>query len=257
MRDGALGGAGGRAVGRCDVTRLGFVHGDPRMPLRQPLDGAPAARWHDEADGPVQYLCDTPDGAWAELLRHEEITDPADLPGVRRRIWAVEVDAATEREAAVVVPPRVATGDAWSYPACRAAARALRVEGVTCVTAPSAALAPGGGRGQPADGSGGEAPDRDPVVWALSGPRPAPRAWAVVDTGSPTARVLALVVPYGGRQERPAQPGDRRRGDRRRLIDVARAERGEPERRADFLGDRRTDADPEPPAPPRPPGAAG
>lgn len=228
------------------------MHGDPRLPLRQPVGGESSARWHDEADGPVRYLCDTPDGAWAEFLRHEEITDPADLPGVRRRVWAVEIDTAAEREATVVVPPRVATGDGWSYPACRTAARELRAGGVTCMAAVSAAVVPGGARGQLADGSLAEGADRDAVVWVLSGPRPAPRAWAVVDAGSPTARVLALVVPYGGRQDQVAHPGDRRRGDRRRMIDIARAERGEPERRADFLGDRRTDADPEPPS-----GAAG
>ena len=30
-------------------------------------------------------------GAWAEFLRHEEITDPADLAGVRRSLWVVEL----------------------------------------------------------------------------------------------------------------------------------------------------------------------
>ena len=43
----------------------------------------PAGRWHGEGEGPAQYLADTPDGAWAEFLRHEHITDPADLAGER------------------------------------------------------------------------------------------------------------------------------------------------------------------------------
>src|SRR4029450_9712579 len=32
-----------------------------------------------------------PDGAWAEFLRHEEITDLQDLPTIRRQMWAVEI----------------------------------------------------------------------------------------------------------------------------------------------------------------------
>jgi hypothetical protein len=42
----------------------------------------PAARWHADGEGPAQYLADTPVGAWAEFLRHEGITDEADLSGV-------------------------------------------------------------------------------------------------------------------------------------------------------------------------------
>jgi hypothetical protein len=33
----------------------------------------PPMRWHGPGEGPVQYLSDTPTGAWAELLRHEEV----------------------------------------------------------------------------------------------------------------------------------------------------------------------------------------
>ena len=39
----------------------------------------PPGRWHGEGEGPAQYFADTPDGAWAEFLRHENITDPEDL----------------------------------------------------------------------------------------------------------------------------------------------------------------------------------
>ena len=38
-------------------------------------------------EAPVHYFSDTPDGAWAEFLCHEEITDPEDLPGIRRALW--------------------------------------------------------------------------------------------------------------------------------------------------------------------------
>lgn len=58
-----------------------FRHGDPRLPFPWEAAPQPAARWHDEEDTPVTHLADSPDAAWAELLRHEEITDPADLAG--------------------------------------------------------------------------------------------------------------------------------------------------------------------------------
>jgi hypothetical protein len=32
------------------------------------------ACWHGAGESPVQYFADTPDGAWAEFLRHEGIT---------------------------------------------------------------------------------------------------------------------------------------------------------------------------------------
>ena len=55
-----------------------FRQADPRYPFLWSDPAQPAARWHGEAEGPAHYFADTPDGAWAELLRHEEITDPAD-----------------------------------------------------------------------------------------------------------------------------------------------------------------------------------
>lgn len=39
----------------------------------------------------THYLCDTPDGAWAEFLRHEELRDPQDLPTVRRTLWVIDI----------------------------------------------------------------------------------------------------------------------------------------------------------------------
>jgi hypothetical protein len=65
---------------------VGFRHGDPRFPFFWESDRQPEGRWHGSGEGPVQYLADTPDGAWAEFLRHEEITEVADLAGVRRRL---------------------------------------------------------------------------------------------------------------------------------------------------------------------------
>ena len=68
-----------------------FRHADPRLPFLWETAGQPPGRWHGAGRGPAHYLADTPEGAWAEFLRHEEITDPADLAGVRRAMWAIEI----------------------------------------------------------------------------------------------------------------------------------------------------------------------
>jgi hypothetical protein len=44
-----------------------FRHTDPRFPFLWESTDQPPARWHDRGEGPVQYLADTPDGAWAEF----------------------------------------------------------------------------------------------------------------------------------------------------------------------------------------------
>ena len=64
-----------------------FRHADPRFPFLWETASQPSGRWHAAGQGPAHYLADTPFGAWAELLRHEEITDTADLAGVRRAIF--------------------------------------------------------------------------------------------------------------------------------------------------------------------------
>lgn len=171
-----------------------FRHGDPRFPFLWGSAAQPAARWHGPAEGPVQYLADTPDGAWAEFLRHEAITDPLDLPGVRRRLWVVEFDRTAETERHARLAPAICTGDLTSYPACQQEARKARADGVSCLRAPSAALRPGAARGQVTDGTLREAAERDGVVWILFGQRPLARGWAAVDVGAPSERVLGLVA---------------------------------------------------------------
>lgn len=187
---------------------VAFRHGDPRYPFFWETTEQPAARWHAAGDGPVQYLADTPDGAWAELLRHEEITEAGDLAGISRRLWAVEFDEAAEVVRPVDVPDYVARGGLDSYPACQAAAASLRNAGATCLRAPSAALVAGGARGQCSQNGGlREAPDRDGVVWVLIGSRKTARGWAAVDAGGPTEGVLSLVTHLG------TVPAPQRRGD--------------------------------------------
>ena len=68
-----------------------FRHTDRRFVFLWEGPDQPAARWHGDGEGPVQYVVDTPDGAWAEFLRHEEIVTSEDVATIRRALWAVEV----------------------------------------------------------------------------------------------------------------------------------------------------------------------
>ncbi|CAN5742555.1 hypothetical protein BH24ACT4_BH24ACT4_03020 [soil metagenome] len=174
---------------------IGFRHGDTRHPFLWESSDQPPARWHGPGEGPVHYLADTPDGAWAELLRHEEITDPADLAGIRRRLWAIEVPDQVVNSEPVDLSATGATGGLGTYPRCQAYARLRRAAGTAALRAPSAALSQGGARGQRVDGGQVEATDREGAVWVLFGRWPEGRGWAAVDAGRPTPRVLSLVRP--------------------------------------------------------------
>jgi hypothetical protein len=105
-----------------------FRQADPRFPFLWSTDAQPAGRWHADGEGPAHYFADTPDGAWAEFLRHEEITDPADLETIRRAFWVVEVG--DEPAEAVSLPESIVTGGVDTYPRCQAHARELRQRGV-------------------------------------------------------------------------------------------------------------------------------
>ena len=56
-----------------------FRHTDPRFPFLWETAGQPGGRWNAEGEGPVNTFADRPEGAWAELLRHEEIADSRDV----------------------------------------------------------------------------------------------------------------------------------------------------------------------------------
>jgi hypothetical protein len=145
--------------------------------------------------GPAQYLADTPEGAWAEFLRHEGITDIADLAGISRSLWAVEVDLDKEEVAAPNVDIAIATGGLSTYEACQAEAARLRSLGATALMTASAAVQPGTAGGQIV--GGGElrdAPSRDGRVLCLFGARPETPGHRCVD-GSPPELVLAFVHP--------------------------------------------------------------
>lgn len=174
---------------------IAYRHTDPRRPFLWAGAGQPAGRWVDADGGPVHYLADTPDGAWAEFLRHEAITETADLSGIERGLWAVEIGdlpgAEPELDHATCI------GGLSSYPACRAEAARLRAQGERGLVAPSAALAAGGAHGWRVTTWGQEAPgpSRDGRVVVLFGARPDLTGWAAADVGRPDPRLVGRVRP--------------------------------------------------------------
>lgn len=169
-----------------------FRHADPRFPWLWESGGQPEGRWHGDGDGPAQYLADTPDGAWAEFLRHEEIREPEDLVTVRRALWAVEVDE-SEPAAEPGLTRETLTGGLESYPSCQREAVRLRDAGATRLSAPSAALLPGEARGWSVDRRVVPGDDRDGRVLVLFGSRPEVVGWAIVARGHPEAHLLRKV----------------------------------------------------------------
>jgi hypothetical protein len=167
-----------------------FRHADPRLPFLWEDPAQPPARWHAAGEGPAHYFSDTPDGAWAELLRHEEIRDPEDLLTLRRAIWAVEIPD-DEPAAAPDLPAGTLTGGASTYAACREAARALRARGATRLEIPSAALIPGGARGYHVDGGLKPGPPREARTMVLYGRRSDLLGWRAAHEGRPSQELLA------------------------------------------------------------------
>lgn len=169
-----------------------YRHADPRFPFLWESADQPPARWHGRGEGPVQYLSDTPDGAWAEFLRHEGITEESELVNVRRALWAVEVpDDLTAEEPRL--PRGVLSGGIDSYEECQREARRLRKNGVRAVRAPSAALLPGGAGGWKVDGGLQPAAERDGTVLVVFGARPDFAGWMAAFAARPRSDLLPRV----------------------------------------------------------------
>ncbi len=169
-----------------------FRQADPRFPFVWGTADQPAGRWHAQGDGPAHYFADTPTGAWAELLRHEEISDPADVVTVRRAMWAVDIG--DEEPTPVTLPIFAATGDRQTYVRCQTHARDLRATGSRRIVAPSAALLPGGATGRHVvDAQERPAGDRDGHTVVVFGAPDGLIGWQVVEQGSPPASVLPFV----------------------------------------------------------------
>lgn len=102
-------------------------------------------RWHSAGDGSTQYLSATPDGAWAELIRNENLRSEADLGLVAMPLWQVQIEQAQvadygdfeTAERAGFDPEALIHDD---QTACRIEGRRLREAGFAGVLYPSAAL---------------------------------------------------------------------------------------------------------------------
>ena len=172
---------------------IAFRHGDSRFPFLWEDDAQPPARWHRAGEGPVQYLSDTPTGAWAEFLRHEEITDEADLEGISRAMWAVRIDDSSF--SSPQLPDATLRGGIEAYTSCQDEAAKLRNDGAAAARTRSAALYEGAARGWRVEHGLQPGHDADGQVYILFGPRTEAVGWCVVSQGRPPAGLLALVRP--------------------------------------------------------------
>lgn len=170
---------------------IGFRQTDARFPFLFETAAQPERRWHGAGEGPAQYLADTPDGAWAEFVRHQDIRDPEDLAGIERVLWAVELPDETFAEPELA--QAVLTGDLRSYKACQAEARRLRRAGHTALRSLSAALLPKEAGGWGVDGGLRRGPERDGEVVVLFGARPGLIAWRTGRRGGPDESLLGRV----------------------------------------------------------------
>ena len=168
---------------------IAFRHVDPRFPFLREEASQTAGRWN--AGGELtQYFCDTPDGAWAEFLRHEEIDDPEDVLTIRRALWAVDIGIAP------ALKPDLAnetmTGGLETWRVCQESAQFYRLQ-ADGITVPSAALKPGGAHGWRVDGGLQPGPEQNGKVFVLFGLRPDLVGWAATLKGRPGVQLLTEV----------------------------------------------------------------
>lgn len=164
---------------------------DARFPFLWESADQPPGRWQGEGEGPTHYLADTPDGAWAEFLRHEGITEPHDVLEIRRSMWTVE--APDETLARPLLPDRTLTGGLETYARCQREARQLRADGARGLLVTSAALKRGTVGGWRIEAGMKRATHRDGHVVALFGRRPDLRGWLAAENGHPQPSLLAAV----------------------------------------------------------------
>lgn len=143
----------------------------PNYPFLWESAEQPAMRWHAQSEGPAHYFATTADGAWAEFLRHEEITDPRDLEGIHERaMWVLEVVEVARTD--IDLPDSVLTGGTDTWTRCQREASRLREErGVGTLRVPSAALRSPGATVYRVD-AGVQTEDVESEVVVMFGPQP-------------------------------------------------------------------------------------
>jgi RES domain-containing protein len=153
-----------------------------------------AGRWHSPEDGPTQYLSMTTDGAWADLIRHEELSSEYEVSLVNIQMWAIKVDQALvvdystfEKAEAAGLNPETLIDD--NLTRSRQEGARLRSLGYAGVLAPSAALP--GARNLTLFGARTASSWSQPPLLASSMPT------SIVAVGGPPAGLLAQVRRYG------------------------------------------------------------
>jgi hypothetical protein len=169
-----------------------FRNTDIDTPFLWESSAQPPARWHGSGEGPAQYFSSTPEAAWAEFLRRQEIREAADLAGVERVLWTVEID---DNEPAIEpdLPRATLTGDTSRYRACQAEAARLRTAGATRIAAPSAAVDPASPSGWRVEAGLRPGKRRMETSIVLFGDRPNLTGWRACAPGAPGSEVLARV----------------------------------------------------------------
>jgi hypothetical protein len=171
---------------------IGYRHVHPIHPFLWEGPGQPESRWNRNGGGePVHSFADTPDGAWAEFLRHEEITDPDDLEGIARSLWAVDLGEPPSATPDLELDTLI--GNQTTYHECQEEADAIRARGEAGFVAPSAALLSGAAHGWRVAGGLQEGAPRDGSVIVLFGDRPDLFGWRAAAIGRPDSNVLARV----------------------------------------------------------------
>jgi hypothetical protein len=104
-----------------------------------------AGRWHRVGEGPTQYLSLSTDGAWAELIRNEELRAEDEVAMVSVSMWAVLIDQGMIADYSTFELAERAGFDPSAlvdenYELCQIEAARLRDLGYAGVQAPSAAL---------------------------------------------------------------------------------------------------------------------
>ena len=137
----------------------------------------------------MQYFADSPDGAWCEFVRHEEITELDDLAGVRHAMWVVEIGDVTGLHDSAL-PLTVLQGDVDSYEQCREESRSVRASGAPGMVVPSAAIKPGRAGGLRVEGGLVPGPNADGETVVLFGRRPDVIGWKDAEEARPPVWIL-------------------------------------------------------------------
>ena len=80
-----------RAVKTTTIEDVAFRYSNYDTPFWVRPNTQPG-RWHSVGDGPTQYLSMTTDGAWADLIRNENLRSEAEVALVRMPLWQARID---------------------------------------------------------------------------------------------------------------------------------------------------------------------